>query len=57
MSGLPQELRDLIASGPMAHLATINRDGTPQVSVVWIGLDGDDAASRPRGAPAISCAT
>jgi PPOX class probable F420-dependent enzyme len=39
------ELRDLIASGPMAHLATINRDGTPQVSVIWIGLDGDDVVS------------
>src|SRR5262249_47016534 len=39
------DLRDLIASGPMAHLATINRDGTPQVSVIWIGLDGDDVLS------------
>jgi PPOX class probable F420-dependent enzyme len=45
MSGLPQELRDLIASGPMAHLATINRDGTPQVSVIWIGLEGDQVVS------------
>ena len=45
MSGLPEELRDLIASGPMAHLATINRDGTPQVSVIWIGLDGDQVVS------------
>jgi PPOX class probable F420-dependent enzyme len=39
------ELRDLIAAGPLAHLATINRDGTPQVSVIWIGLDGDDVVS------------
>ena len=45
MSGLPQELTDLIASGPMAHLATINRDGTPQVSVIWIGLEGDQVVS------------
>jgi PPOX class probable F420-dependent enzyme len=42
MSGLPRELRGLIASGPMAHLSTINADGSPQVTVVWIGLDGDD---------------
>jgi PPOX class probable F420-dependent enzyme len=42
MSGLPRELRDLIESGPMAHLSTINADGSPQVTVVWIGLDGDD---------------
>ncbi|BCB78282.1 PPOX class F420-dependent oxidoreductase [Phytohabitans flavus] len=45
MSGLPRELRDLIESGPMAHLSTINADGSPQVTVVWIGLDGDDLVS------------
>ncbi len=45
MSGLPGELRDLIASGPMAHLSTINADGSPQVTVIWIGLDGDDLVS------------
>jgi len=45
VSGLPRELRDLIASGPMAHLSTINADGSPQVTVVWIGLDGDDLVS------------
>ena len=45
MSSLPPELRDLIESGPMAHLSTINADGSPQVSVIWIGLDGDDLVS------------
>lgn len=45
MSSLPPELRDLIESGPMAHLATINADGSPQVSVIWVGLDGDDLVS------------
>lgn len=45
MSDLPRELRDLIASGPMAHLSTINADGSPQVTVIWIGLDGDDLVS------------
>jgi PPOX class probable F420-dependent enzyme len=38
-------LRDLIASGPMAHLSTINADGSPQVSVVWIAIDGDELVS------------
>jgi len=42
---LPRELRDLIESGPMAHLSTVNADGSPQVSVIWIGLDGDDLVS------------
>jgi PPOX class probable F420-dependent enzyme len=45
MSGLPPELRELIESGPMAHLSTIHADGSPQVSVIWIGLDGDDLLS------------
>ena len=49
MSGLPRELRDLIESGPMAHLTTINADGSPQVSVIWIGLDGDDLVSGHLG--------
>ena len=45
VTGLPRELRDLVASGPMAHLSTINADGSPQVTVIWIGLDGDDLVS------------
>jgi PPOX class probable F420-dependent enzyme len=45
MSALPPELRHLIESGPMAHLSTINPDGSPQVSVMWIGLAGDDVVS------------
>ena len=45
MSALPVELRDLIESGPMAHLSTINADGSPQVTVIWVGLDGDDLVS------------
>jgi PPOX class probable F420-dependent enzyme len=49
VSGLPRELRDLIESGPMAHLSTISADGSPQVSVIWIGLDGDDLVSGHLG--------
>ena len=29
----------------MVHLSTINPDGSPQVTVIWIGLDGDDLVS------------
>jgi PPOX class probable F420-dependent enzyme len=45
VTALPPELRELIESGPLAHLSTINADGSPQVSVIWIGLDGDDVVS------------
>ncbi|GAA3864879.1 PPOX class F420-dependent oxidoreductase [Streptomyces sp. NPDC003631] len=42
---LPRQLRELIESGPMVHLSTVNPDGSPQVTVIWIGLDGDDVVS------------
>ena len=45
MTALPDELRELIEAGPLAHLSTINPDGSPQVSVIWVGLDGDDLVS------------
>ncbi|AEV82956.1 oxidoreductase [Actinoplanes sp. SE50] len=49
MSALPKELRDLIESGPIAHLSTTNANGSPQVSAIWIGLDGDDVVSGHLG--------
>jgi PPOX class probable F420-dependent enzyme len=45
MSDLHPALRDLIESGPLAHLSTINADGSPQVTAIWIGLDGDEVVS------------
>jgi PPOX class probable F420-dependent enzyme len=42
MATLSPELRHLVESGPLAHLSTINADASPQVSVIWLGLDGDE---------------
>ncbi len=42
---LPTDLRELIESGPLAHLVTLNADGGPQVTVVWVGIDGDEIVS------------
>jgi PPOX class probable F420-dependent enzyme len=42
---LPDSARAMIESGRLAHLVTLNRDGSPQVSCVWVGLDGDDIVS------------
>lgn len=39
---LPESARTLIESGVHAHLFTLNPDGSPQVTLVWAGLDGDD---------------
>lgn len=33
--------RKVIESGALAHLVTINEDGSPQLSIIWVGLDGD----------------
>ncbi len=48
MTALTPALRELIEAGPMAHLTTLNRDGSPQVTVIWIGLDGDQIVSGHR---------
>lgn len=45
MPRLNKAARDLIESGALAHLVTINTDGTPQVAIVWMGLDGDELVS------------
>jgi len=37
--------RSSIEAGALAHLVTINPDCSPQVSVVWVGLDGDELVS------------
>lgn len=35
---IPQEIREIVANGPLVHLTTLNQDGSPQVSVVWAGI-------------------
>ena len=42
MGVLTDSARAVLESDALAHLVTLNRDGSPQVSVVWVGLDGDD---------------
>jgi PPOX class probable F420-dependent enzyme len=39
---LAPEVRTVIESGRLAHLVTVNADGSPHVTIVWVGLDGDD---------------
>ncbi len=45
MAVIPPSAREILESDGIAHLVTINRDGSPQVSCVWIGLDGDEIMS------------
>ena len=39
MAILPDSARALIESGRLAHLVTINADGSPQVAIVWAGVE------------------
>ena len=42
---LPDSVRALIESNALAHLVTLNEDGSPHVTIVWAGLDGDDVVT------------
>jgi len=40
MATIPENCRDLFAKKAFAHVATVGRDGTPQVTPVWVDYDG-----------------
>jgi len=42
MTSIPDSARAVLESSALAHLVTLNPDGSPQVTVVWVGLDGDE---------------
>ncbi|MCO5991981.1 PPOX class F420-dependent oxidoreductase [Actinoallomurus rhizosphaericola] len=42
MTMLNETVRELLDDVNPAVLGTINPDGSPQTSVVWVGRDGDD---------------
>ncbi|GHO90663.1 putative pyridoxamine 5'-phosphate oxidase [Reticulibacter mediterranei] len=39
---LNDTVRQALTEGHLAHLVTLNKDGSPQISVVWVALDGDE---------------
>ena len=45
MAPIHPEARELLESDRLAHMVTLNPDGSPQVSCVWVGLDGDEIVS------------
>ena len=49
MTVLTPEVRDVLTAGRLAHLVTVNPDGSPQVSIVWVGLDSDEIVSGHLG--------
>jgi PPOX class probable F420-dependent enzyme len=39
---IPDSAREVILSGALAHLVTLNSDGSPQVTCVWTGIEDDE---------------
>ena len=39
---LPESAKALIRSGALGHLVTVGADGAPQVTCVWVAVEGDD---------------
>jgi len=42
MARIPDTARSVLEGPALAHLVTLEADGRPQVSIVWIGVDGDE---------------
>lgn len=42
MPNLSAAARALLESDRLAHLVTLNEDGSPHLTCVWVGLDGDE---------------
>jgi PPOX class probable F420-dependent enzyme len=42
MVSVPSSLRELLETGPLAHVATVDPDGTPHVTLAWAGVVGDE---------------
>jgi nitroimidazol reductase NimA-like FMN-containing flavoprotein (pyridoxamine 5'-phosphate oxidase superfamily) len=42
MPAIPDAVRDLLATGLLAHVVTLDADGTPFVTLAWAGFDGDE---------------
>ena len=39
---IPAAVAQLIGRGPIAHVVTLNGDGSPHVSMAWVGIEDDE---------------
>jgi PPOX class probable F420-dependent enzyme len=46
---IPPEAREVLESDRLAHFVTLNPDGSPQVTCVWVGLERDEIVSGHLG--------
>jgi PPOX class probable F420-dependent enzyme len=50
MVRLPDTAREVLDGPHLAHVVTMNPDGSPQVSCVWVKADGDEVVFGSLGA-------
>jgi PPOX class probable F420-dependent enzyme len=39
---IPEPARELLESDAVAHVVTLNEDGSPHVTAAWVGIEGDE---------------
>lgn len=39
---IPEAARELLESDAVAHVVTLNEDGSPQVTAAWVGVEDDE---------------
>ena len=44
MAEIPENAREILTKKALAHVATLNDDGSPQVTPVWISTENGDVA-------------
>jgi PPOX class probable F420-dependent enzyme len=49
MAAIPDSARAILESDALAHLATVDADGSAQVSCVWVGLEGEEVVFASLG--------
>lgn len=42
MSTLPTSVLEFLETAPLAHVVTIGSDGSPHVSMAWVGVEDDE---------------
>ena len=42
MTAIPESARQFLTTGPLGHVATLDSDGTPHVTLTWAGFEGDE---------------
>ena len=42
MTAISDSARQVLEGRHLAHMVTLNRDGSPHATIIWVGLEGDE---------------